>query len=188
MVRRTVSAGHGSTNAAEKVARSKARKVAAVPQGEFDGYVGTAPKPSRAGLLASKPRKRGKRPPNWDGKTNATRERELRRQRRGNYSDLLQLQVRLNQICRTLEGTKVDDYGIDAATRELIDALYDDLVTTAEWIHRAISAIQARVGEAEVREKIDKLRNTTGRLPAEIESALRLADMLERKLEARLPR
>jgi hypothetical protein len=88
----------------------------------------------------------------------------------------------------TLEGTRVDDYDLDAATRELVDALYDDLVTTAEWIDRAVSAIQARVGEAAVREKIAKLRNTTGRPPAEAEAALRLADVLERKLEARLPR
>jgi hypothetical protein len=182
-----VRAAHRSTPA-ERTAQKEARKVAAVPAERFDGYVNSATKPSRAGLLASKPRKRGKRQPNWDGKTNAGRERELKRQRRGNYSDLLQLQMRLNQICRTLEGTRVDDYDLDAATHELVDALYDDLVTTAEWIDRAISAIQARVGEAQVREKIAKLRNTSGRSPAEAEAALRLADVLERKLQARLPR
>ena len=46
---------------------------------------------------------------------------------------------------------------------------------------------QAWLGDVKVRRKIEALRNTTGRTPEETENFHRLAEKLERKLEAVLP-
>jgi hypothetical protein len=56
-----VTGGHVSSDV-ERKARKQARKVAAVPQGAFDDYVASEPKPSREGLLRKTPSSRSSRP------------------------------------------------------------------------------------------------------------------------------
>jgi hypothetical protein len=85
-----------------------------------------------------------------------------------------------------LEHAKIEDYNLDEATLALVADVHDDLVTLGEWHDRTLSAVQAWLIDADVRDKISRLRNTQGRTSAETETALRLADRLERKLEARL--
>lgn len=47
----TVTPGHGSTDDSDRKANERARKIAAVPQEDFEEYIETAEEPSRAGLL-----------------------------------------------------------------------------------------------------------------------------------------
>jgi hypothetical protein len=126
----------------------------------------------------------------WNGKTNPTRERELRAGRKngtGNYNDLLRLSLDMNRACSIIEAYHVDDFDLEATTLDLVDTFHDDLITLAEWVDRALLRTQAWLGDVKVRRKIDALRNTTGRTPEETENFHRVADKLEAKLAALLP-
>lgn len=145
-------------------------------------------------LSSARDEVRGKRAKNWNGKTNPTRERELRadrkngtRVRKGNYNDLLRLSLDMNRACSIIEAYHVDDFDLDATTLDLVDTFHDDLLTLAQWVDRATMATQRWLQDVQVRRKIEALRNTDGRTPEEAENFHRLADRLERKLEAVLP-
>jgi hypothetical protein len=130
-----------------------------------------------------------KRSPNWNGKTNPARERELegrKRKAKGDYVELLKLQLDITRMCRILEGWHLHEYAFNEESAWLMADIHDDLITLGEWHDRSLSAVQGWLFDVDVRSKIDKLRDTTGRTPEEAETALRLADRLERKLEARL--
>jgi ParB-like chromosome segregation protein Spo0J len=130
-----------------------------------------------------------KRSPNWNGKTNPTRERELegrKRKAKGDYVELLKLQLDITRMCRILEGWHLHEYAFNEESAWLMADIHDDLITLGEWHDRSLSAVQAWLLDVDVRSKIDKLRDTTGRTPEEADTARRLADRLERKLEARL--
>jgi hypothetical protein len=134
------------------------------------------PKPSR------------RRQPNLtSGKTNTTRRRELADQKKqGNYSELLRMQIEMTRLTVVLEDYKPADFGLDEATLALVEGFLDDLIALTDWVDRAFSATQAWLSEAPVIDRIKKLRDTTGRTPEEAETALRLADRLERKLTRQL--
>ena len=131
------------------------------------------------------------RPPrrteNWNGKTNPKRKRELQQKRReGDYAGLVNTQLQINNLCSALEATELEDFGLDTATLAVVADIHDDLLTLAEWVDRKLHHVGAWLNDVEVRDRIRKLRDTRGRMEEEAATALRLADRLERKLEARL--
>jgi hypothetical protein len=134
-----------------------------------------------------------RRPRNWNGKTNPTRQRELRAERknghRDNYNELLKLSLDMNRACSLIESylPLLGDFDIEPTSLDLIDTFHDDLITLAEWVDRALLQTQTWLGDVKVRRKIAALRNTTGRGPEEAASFRALADKLEAKLAALLP-
>jgi hypothetical protein len=67
-----------------------------------------------------------------------------------------------------------------------IDAIYDNLTWLAEQVDVALSLTQHRLEDEDVLARIATLRNTSGRTPAEAETARKLAGRLERKLKTPL--
>lgn len=237
-----------ATTGAEREARRQARKVAAVPEADFEVYVLTTSKPSPSALIHQFfPPKNGTRrkPPaktteaapdetlikaclqgirrgksqaemgrklhdkldkhdslpltrayavawdrhhhprmgSWTGKTNTKRQRELEAMRNGDYAKLVDWQLRFSQMCALLETIDLAGYGLDTINMWKVADIYDDLVTLGEWHDRALSAVQRWLDDVSIREKIAKLRDTSGRTPEEADTALKLADRLESKLE-----
>lgn len=81
---------------------------------------------------------------------------------------------------------ELDEHGLD-----LINDLHDDMLFLQDWIEQTIGAVQGRLGEHGVRQKIKALRDKTtanGCTVEEEATARRMADRLERKLGARLAR
>lgn len=129
-----------------------------------------------------------KRPSTWNGKSRTARRKEIHNElAKGNYSRLLKLQMELTKVVTIVSDWSPEDFELDQATLALVDSFYDDLITLGEWHDRAVLATQAWLSSVSVRKKIAALRATTGRPAEEKETALRLADRLERKLEAQLP-
>jgi len=132
-----------------------------------------------------------RRTKNWNGKTNPTRERELRAKKNGakpgNYNDLLRLSLDMNRACSIIEAYHVEDFDLEQTTLDLVDTFHDDLMTLADWADRALLATQSWLGDVKVRRKIAALRDTTGRGPEEAAAFIALADKLEAKLAALLP-
>ena len=123
------------------------------------------------------------RPRNWNGKSNDMRLREIRQ---NDLGKLNRLAMDINRLCRILEDYRPDDYTPDEDSVWHIAAIYEDLISLSEWVSRSFSATQGWLGDADVRKKIERLRDISGRTPEEAETAQRLADLLERKLGARL--
>ena len=180
-------------------ARKAARQVAAVPEEKFKDYVQNDPKPSRAGLLRSVEPKKSesmkrerpsdpRRRASWNGKSNPKRQAELLERKRSGeaYTTTLRLQLRISELCGALESLPLKDLNLGEAELALVADIHDDLIALGEWHDRALSAVQAWMVDEHVREKIRKLRDVTGREPAEAETYCKLADRLERKLDARL--
>ncbi len=67
-----------------------------------------------------------------------------------------------------------------------VESIYEDLTTLAELVDQALSLTQGRLGDQVILEKIALLRNPSGRTDAEMETARKVADRLERKLTNRL--
>jgi hypothetical protein len=118
----------------------------------------------------------------WNGKSGDKRLRELRAQGDDDYAALLDVQLRIARAVAVLEDIRVQDYGLDEVSLWKISDLHDDLISLGEWQNRAISAVQAHLGDASVAAKIAKLREHSGRTPAERETAELLAARLEKKL------
>jgi hypothetical protein len=101
--------------------------------------------------------------------------------------ELAKLQVEISQFCVVLEDFDVEDYDLsDQPVAWGVTDIFGDLVMLGEWLDQTMTSIQSRLSDQEVRAKITKMRDTTGRTPEEAETALRLADQIERKLENRL--
>lgn len=157
-----------------------------LPQNAADRAIAIVKDRQQRPATAAEP-KRAKRAANWNGKTNPTRKREIQAEKKkGNYADLLALLVDMNRACASIESYQPQEFDLDAATIDLIDSFHDDLISLAAWCDRALAATQGWLEDGEVRRKIAALRDTTGRDPEEAASYNRLADKLERKLEARL--
>jgi hypothetical protein len=121
----------------------------------------------------------------WTGKTNTKRASELEAMRNGDYAKLVEWQLRFSKMCALLETVDLNGFGLDTINMWKIADIYDDLITLGEWHDRTLSAVQRWLNDINVREKITKLRDTSGRTPEEADTALRLADRLENKLERR---
>jgi hypothetical protein len=111
------------------------------------------------------------------------RAREIRA---NDLGKLNRLAMDMNRLCRVLEDYQPEDYTADEDSVWHIAAIYEDLISLGEWVSRSLSATQGWLGDADVRKKIALLRDAHGRTPEEAETAQRLADLLERKLGARL--
>jgi hypothetical protein len=85
-----------------------------------------------------------------------------------------------------LQRLDVRQFGDDYVASLDINTIYEELVDLLEWSERHVGWFQAHSDEIVVRRKIKALRDTNGRTGPEAETALRLADMLERKLTNRL--
>ena len=84
-----------------------------------------------------------RRAKNWNGKTNPTRERELKAKRKtGDYNKLLRLSLDMNRACSVIEAYKPEEFEFDEQTLWLINDFYDDLVTLTAWTDRALMATQ----------------------------------------------
>jgi hypothetical protein len=128
-------------------------------------------------------------PRNWNGTPPKTRARELRGYRaRGTdkYPGLLTVQLRISELSAALGSVRIEEYDLDEVSLARISDIHDDLLALADWMDRAISSIQARLSDAEVRAKIAMLRNISGFTEHEARTRLALADRLERKLGNRL--
>ena len=86
------------------------------------------------------------------------------------------------KLTAALEGVEIEQYDLDSdyAQMILLD-LYEDLGEHMGWVEKTVTAIRRHLDEAEVIEKIRKMReDTEGRTPAEIEAFQAKADHLER--------
>ena len=141
-------------------------------------------KPEPKGTTQAPRPKRGKNP---NGKTNPTRQRELKAQKKtGNFGDLIHAQLKMNELCSWLESFDISNYEFDSPTLLVIADVHDDLLSLQGWLDRALLHIGGHLADHDVREKIKRMRDPHGRTPEEAMTANRLADRLERKLEARL--
>lgn len=127
------------------------------------------------------------KPRNWTGKSNGQRVCELQAERRRDtYNELVDVQYRFSRMCVILEAIHVQDYLKRDVELWKITDMYDDLISLGEWHTRQLSAVQGYLDDFEVVSRIEKLRNVAGRTPEEAETALRLADKLEKALNNRL--
>jgi hypothetical protein len=132
------------------------------------------------------PRIRGETTQEW-----ADRERKMREWRdadpaRRLYAALGDIRV----LGRALEDIEVDasNHGLpleeDAAS--FLEEIGDELFRLTEWVEQQEAVIQANFGDADVRRKIESLRNPAGRTPAEAATARKVADRWERRIKNRL--
>jgi hypothetical protein len=86
------------------------------------------------------------------------------------------------QLTAALEGVDIEQYDLDSSYSQMIILdLYEDLGEHQGWLDKTVMAIRRHLDQAEVMEKIRKLReDTKGRTPAEIEAFRAAADRLER--------
>jgi hypothetical protein len=125
---------------------------------------------------------------NLNGKTNPQRVRELQadKKRPGAHADLVTFQLKMAQLCSTLEYFSVQDYGTAETDLWLMTDIFDDLTSLGEWYDRQLSAVTGYLIDRGITEKLTKLRDNTGRTPEEAETAGKLADRIEKKLQNRL--
>lgn len=81
-----------------------------------------------------------------------------------------------------LEGVDLPEYGVGDADRETMSDIHDELRILATWLDQSLDVVGAEMDDLQRRERIRRLReDTNGRTAAEIATARRLADKLERK-------
>jgi hypothetical protein len=73
-------------------------------------------------------------------------------------------------------------------TQDVLRRLYDDLHDLQSWMDFTMNATALRMDESAIVDKIRALRDTKGRTPEERKTALRLAERLEKRFNARLDR
>jgi len=106
---------------------------------------------------------------------------QLREMERGDYEQWYRVRrrvIELNQIVVQAEKMSFWEAAPDDERRLVLSELQELLAATED----AIAAFEMRADDDATRDKIDKLRATNGRTPAENATARRLADKLERKL------
>ena len=95
----------------------------------------------------------------------------------------------ITKLTSLLESLNIEDVGLDEYSLDTVNDLHDDMLFLQDWMDRTVGAVQARLGEYGIREKIASLRAKTvanGCTPEEAGAAQRVADRLERRLQARL--
>lgn len=126
---------------------------------------------------------------NWNGKTTPTRQRELKGRKKTEaeaYLELTKVCGVIAQLCGILENLRMEDYTPEEVSIWYVSDLLDDLISLGTWLDRATPAVQRWLGDADVRQKIETLRNVTGRTPEEAKTFLARAAKLERQLGLRL--
>jgi hypothetical protein len=76
----------------------------------------------------------------------------------------------------------------DPMLKRLLDTFFDALTDAVEAGEAKLDAVRQRASDEAIKRKVAALRNTVGRTPQEAETALRLADRLEKKWRAGLLR
>jgi hypothetical protein len=89
-------------------------------------------------------------------------------------------------LCSVLDDIHVEDFELGGIGPWQVADIHDDLVTLVDKADRLLSAVQGWLEDGNVRKKIAILRDSSGRSPAEAATAAKMADRLERKLNARL--
>lgn len=122
------------------------------------------------------------------GKTNAQRRTELHdHKQRRDYNQFRRFQAEINKMCVVLEDFDINDYEVDDdPSLRLTADVHDDLLALQEWLDRQLWSVQSRLREHDLLAKIERLKQTNGRTPEETATALRLAERLQRKLDALL--
>ena len=95
----------------------------------------------------------------------------------------------ISKLVGLLEGLEVDDIELDEHTADTVNDLHDDMLRLQDWAERVSGAVQGRLGEQAVRQKIAGLRAKTvsrGCSEEEAVAAQRAADRLERRLNNKL--
>jgi hypothetical protein len=121
----------------------------------------------------------------WEKKTPRQRLRELRGEARGGYSELLQFQVKVTELCTVLEDFDVQDFNHNEDELGRFRDIRDDLVSLGIWLDQQLTAVARYVDTYATVARIIHLRNPWGRTPPEAESARKYADKLERQLGPR---
>lgn len=189
-----VQAGNMTVSEAEtEVAADKAKAKRSGPNATTRTKAKATAQPQSA---PSRPR----RAKNWNGKTNAGREREAQekhrniraelrspyKHQRSDYSRLASLQLAIDRLCTTLEDlSHVPVEYDDAATLLVAHDIHEDLVTLGMWQDRMLSKFQAFVSDTQTRATIAKCRAMTvanGCPPDEAANAQRAIAQLQRKL------
>jgi hypothetical protein len=117
--------------------------------------------------------------------------REIQTARRAGLKGLIDVQYRIVEMTSLLESI---DVGAEAATEDgpvagVLATVLDDLLELQIWMDHTLSQSGAYLDHAQKLGKIRKLREeTAGRTDAEIATARRLADKLERRLDNQLER
>jgi Protein of unknown function (DUF3102) len=140
----------------------------------------------RAVLKQAKKKRRGRAtggPPSTESKI---RENSALRKKLGRKS-VADLQFRILQMTATLESSKIEDYDLADDDAYFVNELYDDLVELQFWMDHTLSVCRLYMDDAHELEVIRHLReNHSGMPPAEIETALAMADKLEAKRTRKL--
>jgi hypothetical protein len=124
-------------------------------------------------------------------KRSGKRMREIQGARRAGLSGLIDVQFRIVQMTSLLESI---DVGAEAAMEngnvaDIVATVLDDLLELQIWMDHTLSQCSAYLDHAGKLAKIRHMREeTAGRTPAEIATARRLADKLERQLDHQLER
>jgi hypothetical protein len=190
-------AGNGKTPSIRSVARELKLDDDRTLRKDWDALhkLGRVPaKPVTKEEAAAAQPKAAPPPKNWNGMSNAARQREVKRRmkERGEYNgifDLMAVSLAISKACAAMEGIEPEDYNFsDEDHLWRIEAMIDDLITMGTWQKRQLSALQSRISDRKVLEKIGKLRNmariTT--FPEEARSFEQTADQLERNRELKL--
>jgi hypothetical protein len=144
-------------------------------------------RPTRGSGTTPPARPAGGRSRSFNGKTNPGRQRELKdRKKTDNYLELLKFQLLVSQLSAVLEHINVGDYPLDEVGLWRVNDIHDDLLMLAPWLDRTLGQVTGWLGDADIRARIETLRNVSGRTPEEAKGFLKLADSLERKLKNRL--
>jgi hypothetical protein len=95
----------------------------------------------------------------------------------------------IGKLTSLLESLDIEDIELDAHSLDTVNDLHDDMLFLQDWMDRTIGAVQGRLGDYGILQKIAALRAKTvanGCEPDEEAAARRAASRLERRLEARL--
>jgi hypothetical protein len=117
--------------------------------------------------------------------------RDIQTARRAGAKGLIDVQYRIVEMTSLLESINV---GAEVASENghvaaVVATVLDDLLELQIWMDHTLSQCGAYLSHAQKLGKIRQLREeTAGRTPAEIATARRLADKLERQLDHQLER
>ncbi len=120
--------------------------------------------------------------PTRRGQSNGSRLRELQTRRNGDYSEFLEIQMNIAKLFIVLDSLGIQNYCREDVDKYDAVELLDDLIRLGIWLDSQLLSIRDYVTDFDTITRIIKLRNTTGRTPAEIQAAEQLIRRLDRKI------
>jgi hypothetical protein len=131
----------------------------------------------------------GRNPEPRPRKRAGKRLREIQAARRAGAEGVIDVQYRIVQMTSLLESIDVgrEVAAEDGDVASVVATILDDLFELQIWMDHTLSQCGAYLDHARTIAKIRQLReDTAGRTPAEVATAGRLADRLERRLDREL--